>query len=250
MSPQPSFLVLCVLLALLSAGLLASAQQAPLLPTAFYGKFVEYTAPDAKSPPYIDGVPQAPFYGSRGRVYYDWRTKDMIEVREDFCVNIFSFSNLFPCTFHNTKGTSYLISFNTTNLPPCCIFGQPWQPPPPDFLRQSSTRGILRNREMWSGRLADWYIIPSIEPPTGPFWFAYRNSTTSPQVYLSFSFPGMQGWIQQNFFDISYSAPDPSVWKLPPQCIPAQGQTLPNCGFFPENMHSVAKLALQPKVTQ
>lgn len=219
-----------LLLLLLTFPMAATARVlAPSLPEHFSADFTEFTAPLAVKPPFVNGEPPAPFWGTRGKTYYDWPNRRMIEIRKDFCVNIFGFSNLFPCTFHNINGTSYLYSENTTGLPPCCVFGQPWNPPPPGFLRNNVT-AMLARRSPWNGQQSDWFIVPSILPPTGPFWFAFKNYTTSPQVYLSFSFPGMEGWVQQNFWNVSEAPIDPTVWDLPPTCLPTAN--LPNCGFF------------------
>jgi hypothetical protein len=50
---------------------ISRAAQLPVLPTAFFGQFTEYTAPQTVPPPFIDGIPQAPIYASRGLVYYE-----------------------------------------------------------------------------------------------------------------------------------------------------------------------------------
>ena len=216
-----STIIVCVLLGMAFAN-------PPPLPTAFQGNFTEYSASLTGPPPYIDGIPAAPFYASRGEVYYDWSRKAMIEIRRDFCVNIFAFDPKFPCTFHNVNGTSYLISENTTSLPPCCVFGQPWYPPSPSFLQNKT---VPMTPTMWDGTDAFWYEDPSIKPPTGPFYFAYRTKgSITPEVYLSFSFPGVSGWVQQVFFNVVDTTPDPSIWNLPSQCLPAA--SLPNCGVL------------------
>jgi hypothetical protein len=199
----------------------------PILPNAFYGDFIEFTAPMTRSPPYYNGIPQAPFKASRGRMYYDWNIQAMMEVRLDYCVNIFNFSNDFPCTFLNVNATSYLISSGTPNLPSCCVFGQPWYPPPPNFLRDGNVTVSPPKVRDWDCERVDWFEVPSIQPPTGPFWFSFFNRTWEHQVYRSFSFPGMEGWVQQNFDNITRREPPSSVWELPQEC---QG-TIPNCGF-------------------
>ena len=204
----------------------------PVLPVQFLGQFTEYYAPLAPSPPYENGLPPAPLTATRGNVFYDWTLKNMIEERLDYCVNIFPFGNDFPCTFQNVNGTSYLITFNkTADLPPCCVFGQPWYPPEPDFLRKNVT-AVLKGEVEWSCKKSNWWEVSGIAPPTGPFWYAFQSDVdpSVPQVYQSFSFPGMKGWVQQDFFNIALKAPPTSVWDLPRGCLPIE--TLPNCGFF------------------
>jgi hypothetical protein len=60
--------------------------------------------------------------------------------------------------------------------------------------------------------------------------YSFRNSSLSPQVYLSFSFPGVNGWVHQTFHEISYTKPAADVWKLPDVCT--QMAEIPSCGFF------------------
>jgi hypothetical protein len=223
---------------LLAVGVVTGKPVPPTLPSYFQGKFTEFTAPLENAPPYTNGVPSPPFTASRGTVYYDWTQSPpaMIEVREDYCVNIFpDFSPDFKCTFHNVNDISYLIS-NTTNMPNCCVFGDPWSPPSPDFLT-TKVNSRFASHEDFDCKPADWYVIPSIPPPMGPFWYSFRNSTQSPQVYLSFSFPGVNGWVHQAFHEIAYTQPTADVWKLPEVCTSLE--TIPNCGFFgKENGHA------------
>ncbi len=196
----------------------------PVLPTAFVANFTEYTAPLTGPPPYVDGVPGAPFFASRGAVFYDWSSMSMIEERYDYCVNIFPEGNMYPCTFFNTHNVSYLLRNNT-----CCLFGQPFHPPRPDFLR-TSEKAYLRDTRPWAGDAASWWEVPSIPPPTGPFWYAFNASHTpdEPQVYLSFSFPGINGWVQQNFFNVRVGPPPPHTFDVPALCrVPS----LPSCNF-------------------
>ena len=238
--------VLCGSAALTTTAV-SSPSTPPMLPTFFEGDFLEYTATSAYPPPYVDGIPQPPYYASRGKVHYDWTRKAMIEERLDHCVNIFSFPNTFPCTFFNVMGTSYLLSSGTSNLPPCCLFGQPWYPPPPNFLQNNT--GTFVRQEQWgcgSEGVAEWWTDLSIPPPTGPFFFSYNkssNSTTTipppPQVYKSFSFPGMEGWVQQVFKNIKPTQPDPSTWDLPSEC---KVSPLPNCNFFDKNLDNIDRV--------
>jgi hypothetical protein len=206
----------------------------PVLPQFFHGPFTEYTSyDDARGPPYINGVPPAPLVASRGYVYYDWTLRNMIEIRDDYCVNIFpEGGHHFPCVFQNVNGTSYLITYNRSRLlPACCIFGSPWSPPEPAFLRQNVTTTFYGTAP-WNAGQANWFEIPDIAPPTGPFFYSFNasNSNKATQVYSSFSFPGMTGWVQQVFSDIVMEKPDSSVWELPSICLPTE--SLPTCDFF------------------
>lgn len=229
--------MLLLSLAIVAAGVSASSSTSdhmipPELPNYFQGKFIEYTAPLAGAPPYANGIPPPPFKASRGEVYYDYTQNPpaMIEVRDDYCVNIFpDFEPDFACTFHNVNNISYLIS-NTTDLPNCCVFGDPWKPPAPDFMRSDVNSRFGGHGDV-NCSSADWYVLPSIPPPMGPFWYAFRDQA-SPQVYLSFSFPGVEGWVHQAFQDISYTQPEENIWKLPASCSTDPNNPPPSCGFF------------------
>lgn len=206
----------------------------PVLPQYFQGKFTEYSSYlDTVGPPYVNGVPPAPLVASRGHVYYDWTLGNMIEVREDYCVNIFfTAGHDFPCTFQNVNNVSYLITYNrSTVLPACCVFGKPWSPPEPAFLRKNVST-VYYGEAGWNAGQATWFTIPSIAPPTGPFWYSFNASIpiAQEQVYTSFAFPGINGWVQQSFYDITPTKPDPSVWELPSICLPVE--SLPSCDFF------------------
>jgi hypothetical protein len=203
----------------------------PLIPEFFTCNFTEFTAPLTGPPPYVNGVPQPPFKATRGHTFYDWHVKNLIEVRVDYCVNIFpTMNNTFPCTFWNINGTSYLTSVGAPALPSCCIFGNPWWPAPPDFLR-NRVNSTWAGEMAWDATNASWWANDDIPPPTGPFLWSFRDGDKSPQLYSSFSFPGIEGWMEQNFFNVDTTTPPPaSTWDLPAECLPVD--KLPNCGFF------------------
>lgn len=208
----------------------AATRLPPILPIHFQGNFTEFTATLTAPPPFVNGIPQPPFKASRGHVAYDWEVYNLVEDRIDYCVNIFpTMKNDFPCTFHNINNVSYLSSTGAPHLPPCCVFGDPWLAPAPDFLRVD-VNSTWVGTAPWDQGEADWWINTDIAPPAGPFLWSFRNGTASPQVYSSFSFPGIEGWIQQNFHNIDATKPNASVWELPASCKPVA--QLPNCGFF------------------
>ena len=217
----------------------------PILPQYYEANFVEYTALTAPPPPYINGLPPAAppsrLYSSKGFTYYDWSVKSMIEQRFEYCVNVFPFSNNFSCSFVNVNNISYLTSNGTSHLPPCCVYGDPWMPPPPDFLRTREVTTVANTSVRWRGRRptdsVTWFSNLGIPPPDGPFLYAYTELRREPAVVLPnvavfdcFSFPGVQGWVQQNFYNQKAKKPHPSVWNLPQECLPVS--KLQNCGFF------------------
>lgn len=184
-------LVVLVVCALIIAAVVVAVPTPPSLPQTFQGKFTEYSAVMADRPPYANGLPPAPYKASRGEVYYDWSRQAMIEKRLDYCVNIFPTGNDFPCVFHNVDNVSYLISTDvTTKTDSCCIFGTPWHPPKPDFLQNNSTK--FAKQEVWLQQRANWFVIPSVPPPAGPFFYAYAATAQEQDVYLAFDFPGVE----------------------------------------------------------
>lgn len=194
----------------------------PRLPSHFFGSFLEYEAPNTTSPPYVNGLPEAPFQTTQGAVFYDWSLEAMVEERFTNCVNIFPSGNNFPCTFYNVNATSYLVTSGpNTPFAPCCIFAKPFHPPRPDFLKTSVHATELHPPLPWAAnQIANWYIVKEIRPPTGPFFYAFlqENVTKATSVYSGFSFPGIHGWVQQNFFNITYAQPNATKFILPDSC--------------------------------
>ena len=124
--------------------------------------FEPLSAPQTLAPPYLNGLPQAPFKATHGRVFYDWSLRAMIEQRDTYCVNIFPDGNDFPCTFQNVGGVSYLISTNTTTEKlTCCMFGKPFYPPSPTFLSTNVT-AVYVGTEDWDKGTADWSLSYSV----------------------------------------------------------------------------------------
>lgn len=222
----------------------------PLLPPYFQGAFTELYSTSTKVPPYVNGVPPDATVNN-GHVYYDAEhtaSGAMIEHRFPSCIPIFPYATNFSCTFLNVNGETYLLSNGSSNLPDCCVFASPWHPPRRDFLRKMETLDVAVNVP-WANRtprnLSLWFELPSINPPTGPFWYSFsqqrranahaesESGVLNPvQVYDSFSFPGMPPilMVQQNFAsDLSITKPDASVWTIPEMC---RKSNIPNCHFF------------------
>ena len=87
-------------------------------------------------PPYTDDVIAPPYCAGRANSYYDWSKRALLEMYHDFCVPIFQNGSNWRCHFLNVNDTVYLISLdNTSPYPPCCVFGHPWEPPSPDFVK-------------------------------------------------------------------------------------------------------------------
>lgn len=98
----------------------------PEWPPYFSSNWTIYaTTVQDPSPPYRY-TPPAPFIAGRGKTFYDWETKNIIEIYEDFCIPIFDVPDKinFSCNFLNTNHTAYMISTENAYFPDCCIFGK------------------------------------------------------------------------------------------------------------------------------
>jgi len=194
---------------------------APEWPSNFVTNWTIYNVPNTDPWPPFD-VPPPPYNAGRGLTYYDWSSKSMLEVYEDFCVPIFPNGSNWQCKFLNTKGVSYLISTDPkTGYAPCCVFGQPWNPPSPTFLRNS---GIIKNVTSSIGnKSVSWWVMNGSADEGAPFGYGFFNETKQGwQVPAAFFFRAFQGWTQQNFFNWQPIRPSPSVFNIPSACIKAK----------------------------
>ena len=224
----------------------AEGRRPPLLPEFFTTNFVEYTQTGQAEgwlPPYVDGIPPGPTRVGRGQTYYDSNKNAMIETRFDYCLDIFPTHPLpeWACSFHNVDGVSYMISWETEQSkvkPPeefgaCCKFADPWWPVPRDFLR-TRVKSTFSGNVPWGDKTATWWTNWDVNAPAGPMRWAFNESTivgdAIPQVYSTFTFPAMHGFVAQNFQDAdTTNRPPANVWDLPPQC---NNGKVKDCGFW------------------
>lgn len=237
-------------------------QVPPLLPPHFIVDYEEMYTGSSALPPFPQGKPPLPWpqAANRGVTYYDsahTASGSMIETRAPGCLPIFvspADPSKFSCTFLNTNFTTWLITHgNDTNMPtPCCKFASPWHPPRRDFLRRPGYAVVAATNIAWNftgpcdpaqqacANLSLWLQIPTVTPPTGPFFYAFRQrkaaSSASSEgilepvdVYRSFGFAGVPpaNYVQQAFGTARVEKPHPSVWDVPASCHNA-----PSCGFF------------------
>lgn len=207
-----------VLLALLyiAAAAVASAVETPqpgVWPNLWVAEWTIFDHPgELPEPPYAD-MPPAPYRAGRGRTYYDYPKQQMLEVYEDFCVPIFSFS-VAKCRFLIRDQTAYMTEINEDlTVRNCCIFEKPFHPPAPDFILKNpeikfNTTNVI------AGQTVDWFVLVGPEP--APFGYGFFSPTKTP---AAFYFRGAKGWTQQNFehFRAVSSIPE-TLFALPPQC--------------------------------
>eukprot|EP01125_Pyxidicula_operculata_P021743 TRINITY_DN8603_c0_g1_i1.p1 TRINITY_DN8603_c0_g1~~TRINITY_DN8603_c0_g1_i1.p1 ORF type:complete len:268 (-),score=39.00 TRINITY_DN8603_c0_g1_i1:153-956(-) len=180
-------------------------------------------SPPFKSPPSGPNV-----LVGKGKTFFDWTIRSIVEVYYDYCIPIWpdfpqSQSNKFPCTFVNGP---YAKSFVITgadrpkNWPgPCCLFGDPWYAPPPNFAQLYMS---YYGYNTIDGKFTQVYWMQTGDVGGGPFYYEfYNNNATTP---ASFAFPGLpttnniSTYIIQYFSDWTYEQPDPSVFEMPPEC--------------------------------
>jgi hypothetical protein len=112
--------------------------------------------------------------------------------------------------------------------PPCCVFGNPWLPPAPDFakvLAYNETTPFVFGTKVGS---AMWYTTGFDSPQDLAFGYGFvgpqdkrrviNNDGDDVGVPAGFFFNAVQGWCQQNFFNFNTDQPDPSIWNVPQSC--------------------------------
>jgi len=212
-----------------------AADPAPNWPVAWQTNWTIYNVPhDTPAPPYVP-VPLPPYQAGRGSTYYDFSMGSILEVYDDFCVPIFENGSNWRCHFLNTPygetpvDTSFLITFEDhpdPHRPPCCVFAQPWFPPPPDFLNR--VQAPFNQTTKYMSTVTDWWVYGG--PPDGPFLYGFtRDSVAGWRVPGGFSFAAIQGWAAQHFHEWSPTKPSSSVFTVPDSCAQAK-----DCGFMPQ----------------
>lgn len=98
---------------------------APEWPPYFVSNWTMFATPIADPSPPYRYYPPAPFRAGRGQTYYDWTTRNIIEIYQDFCIPLFDLPEKinWTCHFLNANNTAYLITTQNDLFPPCCIFG-------------------------------------------------------------------------------------------------------------------------------
>ena len=120
--------------------------------------------------------PPLPFRSSHGYTYYDWETRNILEIYENYCINIFEKLPNWRCHFLNTNDTSYLISLNDTSpYPPCCIFGEPWSPPPPNFASNLPYNSTMKP---CNSNTIDFYTVFDNDP-INTFGYGFSRDITT-----------------------------------------------------------------------
>ena len=194
----------------------------PVMDSAFTMDWHIYHVEEDIMPPYHD-PPQYPYKQGSGTTYYDWTNgKKMMEVYNDYCVNIFPNDDYRgPCIFLNVNLTTYLINGTALDPKSCCLFADPpFHPPEPHFLTLMKYNGTSTLR----GETVEWWVMTDAGE-AGPFGYAVSQPTPGRGIPEAFFFRALPGWDSQHFFNYRPGSPSSSVWKVPAVC---EGK-IPNC---------------------
>jgi len=149
---------------------------------------------DNDAPPYFP-LPRTPYNLTTGRTYYDDTIdpeKGVRNMREDYdkyCIPVFGdptnpmgAANNFKCSFLNVgiTNTSYVILYEDRpqGAPECCIIGQPFYPPPRDWVKAMPVKW----RDQYNDMVIDYNAVYDNE--AGIFNYGFESSTSVPFVFL------------------------------------------------------------------
>jgi len=229
----------------------STAIETPVLhywPSQFTTQWTFYYIDDYDYAPPYDPLPTRNFTFSTGQTYYDvnYEGGSMIEVYNQRCIPIWytgplAPNNNFSCDFINigSTQTSYLVLHEDkpVGAPDCCIVGQPFHSPPPDFIRNFTNISY----QTIDGVNVDWFSV--VLDDAGLFSYGFVNNSLTPPLSWStpyaFYMVGLSMdsssninpiWMYQVFERFQDTTPDNSRWSIPSVCKYA----LPCPGFEPD----------------
>ena len=184
----------------------------PMLPDKFSASWIMYEYPAHYQPP-MEYPPEESFK-IFGQTYFDAETKSFTEIYQNKCIDIFPDGGRYPCQFLSKGNRTWLIRFDQQNpesIKSCEVWPVPeFYGPQPDFLRNFPTKrsGIFRGHE------AQIWLLDI--PLPGPFGYMTRPGNDFHPV--SFWFPVIGGWAQQDFYSTDRGKIPENVFTLPKQC--------------------------------
>jgi len=172
------------------------------------------------APPYLPH-PRTPFNITRGRTWYSTSGSALMrESYETYCIPVFAegvmaMRNDFACDFINVDNASFVITHEDRpiGVPPCCIIGEPFHPPPRNF----HTRMPRHWRSKVGDVQVDWGAVWDKE--AGIFAYGFEGKSVDvPFAFYMKGVPWMAAWMWQRFQNFERVEPDPAVWELPKTC--------------------------------
>jgi hypothetical protein len=189
----------------------------PLLPRQFSVEWYYFNVRSETPPPY-GALPDTDTRG-HGVTHYDWDRKSMIEIYEDVCVNRFPSGHKFPCRFLHVGGTAYYMTFEKSayDAPKsCCVLLKPpFYPVRPDFVSLQMT---YQKRMSFDHKDTDWWLL-DVHYPSRYFGYGFDTKTREP---VAFWYRVLDGWGQQNFYNLRKAQPDPALFEVPAMCQEAK----------------------------
>ncbi len=189
----------------------------PLLPRYYSAEWYYFNVRTEAPPPY-GGLPDTDTKG-HGVTHYDWDRKSMIEIYEDVCVNRFPSGHRFPCRFLHVGGTAYYMTFEKSAYEApksCCVLLKPpFYPVRPDFV---SLKMTYQKRMPFDHKDTEWWLL-DVHYPSRYFGYGFDTKTREP---VAFWYRVLDGWGQQNFYNLRKERPDPAVFEVPTQCHQAK----------------------------
>jgi hypothetical protein len=189
----------------------------PLLPRQYSAEWYYFNVRSETPPPY-GKMPDTDTKG-HGVTHYDWDRKSMVEIYEDVCVNRFPSGHKFPCKFLHVGGTAYYMTFEKSahDAPKsCCVLLKPpFYPVRPDFVSLQMT---YQKRMPFDHKDADWWLL-DVHYPSRYFGYGFDSKTREP---VAFWYRVLDGWGQQNFYNLRRERPDPAVFEVPALCQQAK----------------------------
>ena len=198
-------------------------------PDQFIVQWKFFFVPDeSDTPPYLP-EPTTPYNVTAGRTYYfnDPITgeRNMKEVYDEYCIPVFG--NPFTPMGHGNKYSCDFLNVGSTNIsyvvlhedrpklsPKCCIIGQPFHAPPPDFSKLMPTQWTEKVGEV----LVDWNVV--YDKDAGIFSYGFKTeSENTPFAFYMKGVPWIANWMWQTFYDYQPNTLPPNeVWKIPKDC--------------------------------
>lgn len=189
----------------------------PLLPRHYSAEWYYFNVRIEAPPPY-GTLPDTDTKG-HGVTHYDWDRKSMLEIYEDVCVNRFPSGHKFPCRFLHVGGTAYYMTFEKSayDAPKtCCVLLKPpFYPVRPDFVSLAMT---YQKRMPFDHKATDWWLL-DVHYPSRYFGYGFDSKTREP---VAFWYRVLDGWGQQNFYNLRKQRPDPAVFDVPAMCQQAK----------------------------
>ena len=159
-------------------------------------------------PPFVEIPSDAKFI--LGETYYDVKKKMMTEIYHNKCIDIFPEGRNFSCQFLSVDSKTYFIRFLKDNTIKDCRL---WSKNAFYAPSQHVAHLMKKETKKLSGHKS-WYVLDIPRP--GPFGLGFDQSLKKP---MTFWFPVIQGWVQQEFFGHKFSVDRKDVFKIPKKCV-------------------------------